>query len=119
KRSRPFAPYPLKALSYGVFGVIFFGLPASAFASQTLDALVSAAAGFSSAIQQQLEVVQTNPSPAIAQLQKLRRTTCPFTNLPEKTGGRLGLGIPPAVILRRCLRVLRSPPWAIWVTAAA
>jgi hypothetical protein len=55
KESRPFAPYPLKALSYGVFGVIFFGLPASAFASQTLDALVSAAAGFSSAIQQQLD----------------------------------------------------------------
>jgi bifunctional non-homologous end joining protein LigD len=36
-----------------------------------------------------------------AQLQKLRRTTCPFTNLPEKTRERWGLGITPAV-MKRC-----------------
>jgi bifunctional non-homologous end joining protein LigD len=35
------------------------------------------------------------------QLQKLRRTTCPFINLPEKTKGRWGLGITPAV-MKRC-----------------
>jgi hypothetical protein len=32
-----FGKYLLKALGYGVFGVIFFGLTASAFASATLD----------------------------------------------------------------------------------
>jgi bifunctional non-homologous end joining protein LigD len=36
-----------------------------------------------------------------AQLQKLRRTTCLFINLPEKTKGRWGLGITPAV-MKRC-----------------
>ena len=36
-----------------------------------------------------------------AQLQKLKRTTCPFINLPEKTRGRWGLGITPAV-MKRC-----------------
>jgi bifunctional non-homologous end joining protein LigD len=36
-----------------------------------------------------------------AQLQKLRRATCPFLNLPEKTKGRWGLGITPAV-MKRC-----------------
>jgi ATP-dependent DNA ligase len=36
-----------------------------------------------------------------AQLQKLKRSTCPFTNLPEKTKGRWGLGITPAV-MKRC-----------------
>jgi bifunctional non-homologous end joining protein LigD len=35
------------------------------------------------------------------QLQKLRRTTCPFINLPEKTKGRWGLGITPSV-MKRC-----------------
>jgi bifunctional non-homologous end joining protein LigD len=34
------------------------------------------------------------------QLQKLRRATCPFINLPEKTMGRWGLGITPAVMKR-------------------
>ena len=34
--------------------LVFFGLITPAFASQTLDALVSAAANFSAAIQQQL-----------------------------------------------------------------
>ena len=32
-----------------------------------------------------------------AQLQKIRRATCPFINLPEKSKGRWGLGITPAV----------------------
>jgi len=36
-----------------------------------------------------------------AQLQKLRRTTCPFINLPEKGRGRWGQGITPAV-MKRC-----------------
>src|SRR5258707_15541607 len=43
--------------------VIFFSLATSAFASQSLDALVNAAAGFSVAIQQQLEAVESDPSP--------------------------------------------------------
>jgi bifunctional non-homologous end joining protein LigD len=33
--------------------------------------------------------------------QKLRQQTCPFINLPEKTKGRWGLGITPAV-MKRC-----------------
>ena len=36
-----------------------------------------------------------------ALLQKLRCTTCPFINLPEKTKGRWGFGITPAV-MKRC-----------------
>jgi hypothetical protein len=36
----------------------------SAFASPTLDVLVNAAASFSAKIQQQLEMLQSNPSPA-------------------------------------------------------
>jgi bifunctional non-homologous end joining protein LigD len=36
-----------------------------------------------------------------ARLQKLKRSTCPFINLPEKTKGRWGLGITPAV-MKRC-----------------
>jgi hypothetical protein len=36
----------------------------SAFASPTLDVLVNAAASFSATIQQQLEMLQCNPSPA-------------------------------------------------------
>jgi bifunctional non-homologous end joining protein LigD len=36
-----------------------------------------------------------------AQLQKLKRSTCPFINLPEKTKGRWGLGVTPAV-MNRC-----------------
>ena len=36
-----------------------------------------------------------------AQLQKLRCASCPFINLPEKTRGRWGLGITPAV-MKRC-----------------
>jgi len=34
-------------------------------------------------------------------LQKIRRATCPFINLPEKSRGRWGLGITPAV-MKRC-----------------
>ena len=52
-----------KALGYGVFGVIFFGLTASAFASATLDLLANAAARFSAAIEQQLVIVQNDPAP--------------------------------------------------------
>jgi bifunctional non-homologous end joining protein LigD len=36
-----------------------------------------------------------------AQLQKLKRPTCPFINLPEKSKGRWGLGITP-VVMKRC-----------------
>lgn len=36
-----------------------------------------------------------------AQLQKLKRSTCPFINLPEKTKGRWGLGITP-IVMKRC-----------------
>jgi bifunctional non-homologous end joining protein LigD len=36
-----------------------------------------------------------------ANLQKLRRDTCPFINLPEKSKGRWGLGITPAM-MKRC-----------------
>jgi bifunctional non-homologous end joining protein LigD len=34
-------------------------------------------------------------------LQKIKRTTCPFVNLPEKRPGRWGQGITPA-IMKRC-----------------
>jgi hypothetical protein len=44
--------------------IVFFGLTTSAFASATMDALVNAAASFSATIQQQLEMLQSNPSPA-------------------------------------------------------
>jgi hypothetical protein len=43
--------------------IVFFGLITSAFASATLDVLVNAAASFSATIQQQLEMLQSNPSP--------------------------------------------------------
>jgi bifunctional non-homologous end joining protein LigD len=36
-----------------------------------------------------------------AKLEKIRQTTCPFINLPEKSKGRWGLGITPAV-MKRC-----------------
>jgi hypothetical protein len=42
---------------------VFFGLPTSAFASATLDVLVNAAASFSATIQQQFEMLQSDPSP--------------------------------------------------------
>src|SRR6516225_2259763 len=58
-----FGKHLLKALGYGVFGVIFFGLTASAFASATLDLLANAAARFSAAIEQQLVIVQNDPAP--------------------------------------------------------
>jgi hypothetical protein len=48
----------------GLFGVIFFGLAAPAFAGATLDALVNAAARFSAAFGQQLVLVQNDPAPA-------------------------------------------------------
>jgi hypothetical protein len=43
--------------------IVFFGLATSAFASATLDLFVNAAASFSATIQQQLEMLQSNPSP--------------------------------------------------------
>ena len=49
-------------LSFGA--VIFFSLVTSVLAAQTLDTLGNAAAGFAVAIQQQLEVVESDPSPA-------------------------------------------------------
>jgi bifunctional non-homologous end joining protein LigD len=36
-----------------------------------------------------------------AQLQKLRRASCPFINLPEKSRGRWGQDITPSVMNRR------------------
>ena|SRR5271165_1208777 len=44
--------------------IVFFGLAVSAFASPTLDVLVNAVASFSATIQQQLEMLQSDPSPA-------------------------------------------------------
>ena len=44
--------------------IVFFGPATSAFASATLDLLVNAAASFSATIQQQLEMLQSDPSPA-------------------------------------------------------
>jgi hypothetical protein len=44
--------------------IVFFGLTAPALASATLDVLVNAAASFSATIRQQLEMLQSNPSPA-------------------------------------------------------
>ena len=44
--------------------IVFLALTNSAFASATLDVLVNAAASFSATIQQQLEMLRSNPSPA-------------------------------------------------------
>ena len=44
--------------------VVFLGLITSSFASATLDVLVNAAASLSATIRQQLEMLQSNPSPA-------------------------------------------------------
>jgi hypothetical protein len=44
--------------------IVFFGLATSAFVSPTLDVLVNAAASFSATIQQQLEMLRSDPSPA-------------------------------------------------------
>jgi hypothetical protein len=44
--------------------VVFLGLIISAFAAATLDVLVNAAGSFSATIQQQLEMLQSNPSAA-------------------------------------------------------
>jgi hypothetical protein len=41
----------------------FFGLAAAAFAGEKLDLLVNAASSFSATIQQQLEMLKSNPSP--------------------------------------------------------
>jgi len=43
--------------------LVCFSLATSAFASTTLDVLVNAAASFSATIQQQLEMLRSNPSP--------------------------------------------------------
>ena len=42
--------------------IIFFGLIAAAFANEKLDVLVNAAASFSATIQQQLEMLQSDPT---------------------------------------------------------
>jgi hypothetical protein len=44
--------------------IVFFGLTTAALASEKLDVLVNAAASFSATIQQQLETLQSDPSPA-------------------------------------------------------
>jgi len=44
--------------------IIFFGLITAAFANEKLDVLVNAAASFSATIQQQLEMLQSDPSSA-------------------------------------------------------
>ena len=44
--------------------IIFLALITAALASEKLDALVNAAASFSATIQQQLETLQSDPSPA-------------------------------------------------------
>src|SRR5258708_2256342 len=44
--------------------IVFFVLVTSAFASATLDVLVNAAASFSATIRQQLQMLQSDPSPA-------------------------------------------------------
>jgi len=41
------------------------------------------------------------PRTSTGKFQKLRQPTCPFINLPEKSRGRWGLGITPAV-MKRC-----------------
>ena len=53
----------MRPRSYSVRVIAFLGLIASAWANETLDVLVNAAASFSSTIRQQLEMVQSNPSP--------------------------------------------------------
>jgi hypothetical protein len=50
--------------SYAVRLIVFLGLIAAAWANETLEVLVNAAASFSSTIKQQLEMIQGNPSPA-------------------------------------------------------
>ena len=50
--------------SYSFRLIVFLGLIASARANESLDVLVNAAASFSSTIRQQLEMIQSNPSPA-------------------------------------------------------
>jgi hypothetical protein len=44
--------------------IVFFSLAALAFAGETLDALATAAGSFSAAIERQLEMLQSDPSPA-------------------------------------------------------
>lgn len=44
--------------------IVLFSLITPAIASQTLDVLVNAAASFSATIQQQFEMLQSDPSPA-------------------------------------------------------
>jgi len=44
--------------------IVSFGLTISAFASATPNVLVNAAASFSATIQQQLEMLKSDPSPA-------------------------------------------------------
>jgi hypothetical protein len=44
--------------------IVFFSLTMAALGSEKLDVLVNAAASFSATIQQQLETLQSDPSPA-------------------------------------------------------
>jgi hypothetical protein len=64
--------------------IVFFCLITAACASETLNTLVNASAGFSAAILQQLAAVQNDPTPtefarktvACATAQTSRRSTC-------------------------------------------
>src|SRR5208282_228384 len=44
--------------------IVFFGLITAALGSEKLDVLVNAAASFSATIQQQIEMLQSDPTPA-------------------------------------------------------
>jgi bifunctional non-homologous end joining protein LigD len=61
---------------YGPEGLLFAGRDGTGFSERALETLYD---GF----------------------QKIRRTMCPFVNLPERTRGRWGLGITPSV-MRTC-----------------
>jgi hypothetical protein len=62
----------------------FFGLITVAFASATLDVLVNAAASFSATIQQQLEMLQSGPSPSEFAEQKTNRSHFESFLLPRR-----------------------------------
>ena len=61
---------------YGTDGLLFSGRVGTGFSEKALAALYDG-------------------------LRKIKRTTCPFVNLPERKPGRWGLGITPTV-MKRC-----------------
>ena len=64
---------------YGSVGLLFAGRVGTGFSERALAALYDG-------------------------MQKIRRATCPFENLPEKRRGRFGQGITPAM-MKRCVWV--------------